>query len=616
MKESSVWWAGLLALALFLGGCDGSDPVPTEAETTEPDPGDPVEEQNLPPTVTVEAPGSATTVCRGGILEITYTDDDPDDVATTDVFADRDGDLATTNDQVALAAGRPEGDGALQTVMWDTTGVEAGSYEIVVRTDDGTNPEVQAAASGTVDVADVSYAVRAGGAAEDSGNSVATFADGSCVVTGYFEGTATFGPGEAAETTLTADGWHDVFVARYNADGTLAWAKRAGSTDRDEGHGVAVFPDGSCVVTGDFGGTATFGPGEAGETILTADGIFPDVFVARYRADGTLEWARRAGGTNWDTGHDVAAFPDGSCVVTGSFDYNATFGPGEAGETSLGASGSDDVFVARYGSDGTLAWARRAGGWESDRGYGIASFADGSCAVTGDFTGTATFGPGEAGETDLTADGGSDVFVARYDADGTLAWASSGGGTGNDRGNGVASFADGTCVVTGFFRDAAVFGPGEAAETNLTAEGSDDFFVARYGADGALAWARRAGGSGREMISDIAAFADGSCVLVGGFTRTATFGPDAPDELMAEGGMDALVARYGSDGTLAWARRAGGSDSDFARDVAALADGSCVVTGAFVDSATFGPGDDGETNLTSEGESDIFVARYNADGGF
>ena len=59
----------------------------------------------------------------------------------------------------------------------------------------------------------------------------------------------------------------DICVARYNPDGTLAWAKRAGGIYRDTACHIAVLSDGSALATGDFwDGTATFGPGEPGET--------------------------------------------------------------------------------------------------------------------------------------------------------------------------------------------------------------------------------------------------------------------------------------------------------------------------------------------------------------
>jgi hypothetical protein len=76
------------------------------------------------------------------------------------------------------------------------------------------------------------------------------------------------------------------------------------------------------------------------------------------------------------------------------------------------------------------------------------------------------------------------------------------------------------------------------------------------------------------------------------------------------------VARYSNDGTLAWAKRAGGVAHDMARGIAALDDGSCLATGWFAGSATFGAGDPKQTLLGSRGGRDVFVARFNADGGF
>ena len=76
------------------------------------------------------------------------------------------------------------------------------------------------------------------------------------LVTGTFFGTATFGPGEAGATPLTDTGNGDLFLARYGADGTLLWAKRAGGAGRVLGSGVAALPDGGALVTGFFGDTA------------------------------------------------------------------------------------------------------------------------------------------------------------------------------------------------------------------------------------------------------------------------------------------------------------------------------------------------------------------------
>jgi len=101
------------------------------------------------------------------------------------------------------------------------------------------------------------------------------------LVAGRFEDAATFGEGEPNETTLTSAGRCDIFLAKYNAEGTLSWVKRAGGADGDHGSGVAALADGGALATGGFSGAATFGPGEPNETTLTSGG-FEDVFIARF----------------------------------------------------------------------------------------------------------------------------------------------------------------------------------------------------------------------------------------------------------------------------------------------------------------------------------------------
>jgi hypothetical protein len=137
------------------------------------------------------------------------------------------------------------------------------------------------------------WAKSAGGIDDDYTVGIAALPDGSALVIGGFdneyfdEGTVTFGSGEANETVLTSAGWMDVFISKYNADGTLAWAKRAGGSYNDSAHGIAVLSDGSALVAGDFVHDATFGPGEENETVLPSLGnpyyvSDRDIFVAKF----------------------------------------------------------------------------------------------------------------------------------------------------------------------------------------------------------------------------------------------------------------------------------------------------------------------------------------------
>jgi len=247
-------------------------------------------------------------------------------------------------------------------------------------------------------------------------------------VTGFFQGPAIFGEGEPNETTLTATGTDpdtflsppDIFVAKYDGDGMLLWATKAGGVGADEGLDIATTQGGDSYVTGFFRGTATFGEGEPNETTLTSTGE-RNIFVAKYDRDGALVWATRAGGAGiLYQGSGIATTELGDSYVTGIFTETATFGEGEPNETTL-TSVSDfvslgDIFVAKYDRDGALLWATQAGGALTDASRGIATTASGESYVTGRFRGIATFGEGEPNETTLTSPGptDTDIFVAKY----------------------------------------------------------------------------------------------------------------------------------------------------------------------------------------------------------
>ncbi|MCX6645199.1 MAG: hypothetical protein NTY09_02400, partial [bacterium] len=398
----------------------------------------------------------------------------------------------------------------------------------------------------------LAWAKLAGGDGYVSGDGITTLPDNSIAVTGAFSGSATFGPGEPNETILTYAGGWDIFIARYNPDGTLAWAKRAGGGGYyfDKGSGITTLSDDSTVVTGYFSGSATFGPGEPNQMVLTS-AEHRDIFIARYNPDGTLAWAKRAGGDYWDEGNGITTLPDDSTVVTGTFADSATFGPGEPNQTVLTTAGIFGFFIACYNPDGTLAWAKRAGGDDHNYGNGITTLSDNSTVVTGRFEHSATFGEGEANQTVLTSAGWYDIFIARYNPDGTLTWAKSAGGASWDEGNGITALPDNSTVVTGWFEESATFGPGEPNQTVLTSAGGYDIFIARYNPDGTLAWARSAGDSlngyyAGDFGFGITALPDNSTVVTGIFEGSAIFGQGEPNEtaLISAGFKDMFIAHF------------------------------------------------------------------------
>ena len=91
------------------------------------------------------------------------------------------------------------------------------------------------------------------------------------------------------------------------------------------------------------------------------------------------------------------------------------------GQISLRAPNSElGVITAINALTPVITFAKQAGGTGFDVGSDIATLSDGSSIMTGYFEGTAVFGQGDLNQTSLVSTGGSEIFIAKYDADGRL----------------------------------------------------------------------------------------------------------------------------------------------------------------------------------------------------
>ncbi len=321
------------------------------------------------------------------------------------------------------------------------------------------------------------WATQSGGTGSADANGVSALADGSSIITGQFNGIATFGTTTLTSGTKLSPYFGDSFTAKVNADGSYAWATQSGGTGDAVASGVSALADGSSIITGQFLGSATFGT-----TTLTSTGL-DDVFTAKVNADGSYAWATQSGGTGSADAYGVSALADGSSIITGNFGGIATFGT-----TTLTSDGKYDVFTVKVNANGSYAWATQSGGTgAAGPAWGVSALADGSSIITGNFTGSKTFGA-----TTLTSDGSYDSFTAKVNANGSYAWATKGGGAGFAVASGVSALADGSSIITGQFNGTATFGTTTLTSTSGSKGG--DVFTAKVNADGSYAWATQAGG--------------------------------------------------------------------------------------------------------------------------
>ncbi|RFS18431.1 S-layer family protein [Emticicia sp. C21] len=447
-----------------------------------------------------------------------------------------------------------------------------------------------------------------------------TFKDGSTTL-----GTATLSSGIARfNTDLLIVGTHSI-TAEYSGDLTNAASTssavsqvvnaltepqlnfiRGSISSGAQFNRTAIDASGNVYVAGFFAVSATI----SGNTVQSAGGN--DIYIAKFNSAGVLQWAKRAGGTGDDRVYGLAV--SGSDVyLTGNITGTANFNtPSASGSNELVNSGGDG-FIVKYNALGDVLWIRRTGG--SGRGIAISGT---DIYVCGDFAGTANFNnPSASGSNEIVSAGLSDVYLAKYNTSGDIQWVRRGGGTGTEISYGAIVTSGSDIYIAGGFESTANFNtPSNAATNSVISAGSSDIFVAKFNSAGNCQWARRGGGTNQDYAYGIAVL--GTDVYVGGvFTGTANFNtPSASGtfEIVDVLNSDAFLAKYNANGAIQWAKRAGGLYVDGAVDIKA-SDTNIFMAGAFGDTANFNtPSAEGSNEIVSAGQSDGFLAMYDASG--
>ncbi len=568
---------------------------------------------DLPPQIKFRSPIQPTTVCRAGFLCVGYELSDQERRVTLDLRLDEDGDFDTTNDSYALAA-PPRLQSPTDPCTPITIGqTPVGTYRLMGAANDEVNPRVVRTAPSTIDVANVSWTKTMGSSQFDWPGGLYVKPDGSSLLSISYSTAITLGAGEVNQTTLSVQGGGDAVLASFGRLGTLQWARAISGPGLEQLGSVFVRPDGSILISGSFDQTLTLGPGESTETTLTSAGG-TDSFIACLESTGTLRWAMRRGDAELNLIGVGGVFSDGSFVVGGQ---NAT------------AQGIPSQFeLQRLDANGVVQWTRTAVGTATRSGIlATETLSDGSFVTHGFATnGTLVLGSGEPNETTITATGGDSdfqYFLARWGVDGSLLWAQALDSTNVSYILGIKSYPNDSFLVTGSFENTLTLGTGELNETTLVSAGNADGYVARYQADGRLQWARRIGGPvGADGPYQATILPDDSAVVTGAYVGTVTFeGHTANVQLQGDNVVQfAFTARYNKNGEVLWARGDGSAPAGYAagRLIGSAADGSCVVMGTYTNTVTFGAGEENQTTITasSQGWGEVYLTRINADGGY
>ena len=182
-----------------------------------------------------------------------------------------------------------------------------------------------------------------------------------------------------------------------------------------------------------------------------------------------LQWAKSAGGVDYDQGRAVAVDASGNVYTTGYFFGTVDFNPGTApGDTffltTLNPNGSN-AFILKLNSSGGLIWAKKLGGIDFTDGYSLTVDASGNIYTTGYYSGRVDFDPDTAAADTffITSVGQAEnVFISKLNSSGGFVWAKSFGGNDYSDGYSIKTDGGGNVYTTGYFSGTVDFNPDTA----------------------------------------------------------------------------------------------------------------------------------------------------------
>jgi len=387
----------------------------------------------------------------------------------------------------------------------------------------------------------------------------------------------------------------------------FSWVRRAGGPFGGDITRMAIDGEGNTFITGLFMGQTTFG-----NDTLDAGTVSPAAFISKLDRNGNWLWSRQSVWTNSSETSYVRASgatvdSAGDVIVTGICHSTVTSNRFVLFGTNVAELRQNEIFVTKYGSDGTCLWACGVGGYDSTYDHDVGVDADRNVYVSGIYQHTNTFmfvkldrdgnelmrispesgwlavraikvdptgfvylcgaldPPVEIQGVTLTNGAGRQAFVMKFDAAGNLLWARLAGGDtpwisfpDHSWAYDLAIDSRSNLLVCGAVWSTKLFDIQITPQNNYPSSP----YLLKLSPEGSNSWLRAFPALGATAIDPgafgVATDSAENVYLAGRFGDTVQFGGTT---LVSAGYQDAFLAKCDSFGSCLWAIQAGGTNS-------------------------------------------------------
>ncbi len=194
--------------------------------------------------------------------------------------------------------------------------------------------------------------------------------------------------------------------------------------------------------------------------------------------------------------------------------------------------------------------------------------------------------------------------------DPVLMWGTYYGGTGSEDALSTATDNAGNEYLCGYTSSSSAIATSGAYQ--VTYGGSTDAYLAKFSKTGTLLWATYYGGSSDDYGRSVATDATGNVYMAGSTSSTTAIATPGAYQTTYLGGDDAFIVKFNSSGVIQWGTYYGGTNSDYAVDIALDGSGNAYITGQTMSSS--GIATPGTFRSTASGSYDGFLAKFNSSG--
>ncbi len=389
---------------------------------------------------------------------------------------------------------------------------------------------------------------------------------------GYIVGGATTSNIGGDKTVAHFGGYHDGWVLKLDASGSISWQIDLGGNSDDHLNSIQQTSDGGYIVG------ITAASSISGNKTENSNGGY-DYWIVKLNATGSIVWQHTIGSINTDTQTKISQTSDGGYIISGMAFADA------GADKSDNAIGNFDYWIVKINAFGSVVWDNTIGGTDYDSYPEIKQTSDGGYILAG------LSRSGVGGNKTEPSLGNDDLWVLKLNSSGNIVWQNTIGGSGLEYFGDIAQTSDGGYLLGGS-SDSGISG-----DKTVASYGGMDYWVLKLNASGNIIWQNNYGGTYDDRLAAVEVLANGNYAL-GGSSGSGISGNKTVGN---QGANDYWLVTIDNSGNLINQVGSGGFYSENLFDIGENTDGSLILAG------TSSSGAGGDKSEPSQGSSDYWV---------